>query len=76
MTEQQTRDKLYAEWAHLHRLGLPQPETLDRFVRAARLDASRWGAAAENAACQVRLFVQTREADLEAHRSGNGLLDK
>lgn len=32
---------------------LPQPESLDRFVRAARLRPQGWAAAARNAVCQL-----------------------
>lgn len=35
------------------RQDLPQPESLDRFVRAARLRPGLWGAAATNACCQL-----------------------
>lgn len=47
-------DQYLAEYAvdHCWR-ELPQPESLDRFVRAARLQPGLWGAAAANAVHQL-----------------------
>lgn len=47
-------DEWVARWALSElREQLPQPESLDRFVRAARLQPGLWGAAATNAICQL-----------------------
>lgn len=61
-------DQTLAELA-LKSEALPQPETLDRFVRRARLEPARWGAAAANALSQL-FGIDERSARLpEAHRS-------